>query len=137
MSPKTKEAPAARPSRTPAKTADAPAPTMTPQGANVMVTELPAGAPELSPPEGNGIATAQAAATAVTAWQSVTVGGLYTTNNVSNAWAYLNGLGWRKVSPANAVAHATMLQMLRLARDGNLTIQCDEDGSLIHTIYIW
>jgi hypothetical protein len=138
MSPtKTKEAPP-RPSGKPTAQGDAPAPTMTPQGGALVVEGAPAG-PTLTPPGANGagIAEMQAAEAGIAAWQSVTVGGLYATNNVTNCWAYLNGVGWRLISPANAIAHHNMLQILRLARDANLTVQCDEDGNVIHTVYVW
>ena len=30
-----------------------------------------------------------------------------------------------------------MLSIIRLARDANVAVQCDEDGSVIHTVYVW
>lgn len=141
MSPtKTKEPPS-KPSASvsgPAATAT-PVPTEMPQGLVGRGPTAGPGAPVLAPPdsEAAGLMSAQAEAQAIAAWQSVTIGGLWTSNHQSNAWAYLNGIGWRRISPANATAHHAMLQILRLARDANVAVQCDEDGSLIHTVYVW
>jgi len=121
---KTPPKPAAR--VTAASTPATPMPTLTPEG-------LTAAAPG----SGAGLLGAQAEAQAVAAVQSVTIGGLWTSNNQSNAYAYLNGIGWRHVSAANPVSHHAMLQILRLARDANLTAQCDEDGTNIHNVYVW
>lgn len=138
--PKTKEPPTTpRDTATPASAGGAPAPTMTPHGTTAAPPATGPGAPVMEPPGSAmaGIAAQAVAEDGIGAWHSVTIGGLYTTNHQSNAWAYLNGVGWRRISPANAVAHHAMLQILRLARDGNLTVQCDEDGSVIHTVYVW
>jgi hypothetical protein len=115
-----------------------PVPTQMPQG----LTERAAtgiGVPVLAPPDSHaaGLMGAQAEVQAIAALQSVTVGGLWTSNNQSNAWAYLNGVGWRRISPASPVAHHAMLQILRLAKDANITVQADEDGSVIHNAYVW
>jgi hypothetical protein len=139
MSPTKTKAPS-RPSEkvTGAAATDTPVPTQMPQG----LTERAAagiGVPVLAPPDSHaaGLMGAQAEVQAIAALQSVTVGGLWTSNNQSNAWAYLNGVGWRRISPASPVAHHAMLQILRLAKDANITVQADEDGSLIHTVYVW
>jgi hypothetical protein len=140
MSPtKTKDASAQpRRSATPATGAgDAPAPTITPEQLAVKPpgsngTTGP-GAPELMPP---GTA-AQAAADGMTVTTSATVGGLFTSNNSNNAWVFLNGVGWRRLSPANTDAHHALLEIARLAKDANIAVQCDEDGSVIHAMYVW
>jgi hypothetical protein len=134
---KTPPKPAAR--VTAASTAEIPMPTLTPEGMSASVPGAAAGGPVLTPPgtNGAGVMSAQAQADAVGAVQAVTIGGLWTSNNQSNAYAYLNGIGWRHISAANPVAHHAMLQILRLARDANLTAQCDEDGTNIHTVYVW
>lgn len=142
MSPtKTKAAPT-KPSEkvTAASSSGVPVPTLIPPGMDAAARAGGGpGAPVLSPPDSAaaGIAGAQAEGTAITAWQSVTVGGMWTSNHQSNAYAYLNGVGWRRISAANPVAHHAMLQILRLARDANLTVQADEDGSVLHTVYVW
>ena len=141
MSPtKTKESPPKPAESVTAATAPGtPVPTVAPEGVAARMPAAGPGAPMLTPPEadGAGLMAAQAEAQAIAAWQSVTIGGLWTSNHQSNSWAYLNGIGWRRISPANPVSHHAMLQILRLARDGNLTVQCDEDGSVIHTAYVW
>jgi hypothetical protein len=142
MSPTKTKAPAngpAAPTGTPSSVAGAPIPALSPG----RVISAPAvdgtgpGAPALLPPgtEAAGL-DAQAPAAGVTV-TSATVAGLWTSNNTSNAWVYLNAVGWRRLSPANAEAHQAMLEIARLAKDGNITAQCEEDGSTIHAIYLW
>jgi hypothetical protein len=139
MSPtKTKSPPKPAARVTAATGPDVPVPTVTPEGMAAAIAVAGPGAPTLTPPgNGSGLLAAQAEAQAIGAVQSVTIGGLWTSNNQSNAYAYLNGIGWRHISAANPVAHHAMLQILRLARDANLTAQCDEDGTNIHTVYVW
>jgi hypothetical protein len=139
MPTKTKTPPKPSARVTAAATPETPMPTLTPEGLTAAVAGAGAGAPALTPPgsAGGGLLGAQAEAQAIGAVQSVTIGGLWTSNNQSNAYAYLNGIGWRHISAANPVAHHAMLQILRLARDANLTAQCDEDGTNIHTVYVW
>jgi hypothetical protein len=140
MPTKTKSSPPKPAARvTAATTPETPVPTLTPEGLTASIPAAGAGAPVLTPPgtNGAGVLAAQADAQAIAAVQSVTIGGLWTSNNQSNAYAYLNGIGWRHISAANPVAHHAMLQILRLARDANLTAQCDEDGTNIHTVYVW
>jgi hypothetical protein len=140
MSPtKTKDAPT-RPSAkaSAAAATGTPVPTQMPEGL-VARAALGSGVPVLAPPDSHAAALmgAQAEVQAIAALQSVTVGGLWTSNHQSNAFAYLNGVGWRRISAASPVAHHAMLQILRLAKDANLTVQADEDGSVIHTVYVW
>ena len=97
-----------------------------------------AAGPMLMPP---GTATAgvraDAASSGLTATTSAKIGGLWCNNAQNNAWAYLNGVGWRRISPANATSHQAMLQILRVARDASAQVQCEEDGSVIHSLYAW
>jgi hypothetical protein len=112
-------------------------PTLTPEQTTTSTTETTGlGAPALQPPGIEGSTEAQAAAAGITA-TSATVGGLWTNNAQSNAWVYLNAVGWRRLSPANPGAHHAMLQIARLARDANIQVQCEEDGSVVHAIYVW
>jgi hypothetical protein len=139
MSPtKTKEAPTRPSEKASGPPADTPVPSQVPQGLVGRVADG-RGGPVLAPPDSEAAALmgAQAEVAGIAAWQSVTIGGLWTSNHQSNAWAYLNGIGWRRISPSNAVSHHAMLSILRLARDANLTAQCDEDGSVIHNVYVW
>jgi hypothetical protein len=132
--------PPAIPTSTPASAAGAPTPVLTPaRGASLPAVDGVGGpgAPALQPP-GTEAARfgAQAPAAGITVTPA-TVGGLWTSNDTSNAWVYLNAVGWRRLSPANAEAHQAMLEIARLAKDGNITAQCEEDGSVIHAIYLW
>jgi hypothetical protein len=122
---------------TPASAGDAPAPMITPEQ---VATKPPGtngrtgpGAPEMAPP---GMA-AQAAAAGAATMTSATVGGLWTSNHTSNAWVYLNGVGWRRLSPANPGAHQALLELARVAKDANATVQANEDGSVVHAMYVW
>jgi hypothetical protein len=91
------------------------------------------GAPEMAPPG----ATAQAVGATAATITSAKVGGLWTSNNATNAWVFLNGVGWRKLSPTNATSHQALLELARLAKDANATVQADEDGSIVHAMYVW
>ena len=91
------------------------------------------GAPEMAPPGG----IAQAAGAGAATLTSAKVGGLWTSNNSTNAWVFLNGVGWRKLSPANATSHQALLELARVAKDANATVQADEDGSIVHAMYVW
>jgi hypothetical protein len=123
---------------TPAAAAGAaPAPMITPEQ---IATKPPGsngttgpGAPEMAPPG----AVAQAAALTAATMTSATIGGLWTSNNSTNAWVFLNGVGWRKLSPANATSHQALLELARVAKDANATVQADEDGSVVHAMYVW
>lgn len=132
----------AQPTTTPATAGgDGGAPVLTPE---MLVTTPPAeaagggGVPGLQPPgsEAAGLG-AHALAEGMTATTTAKVGGLWTNNAQSNAWAYLNGVGWRRLGPANAGAHHALLALARLARDGGMNVQCEDDGSVIHTMYLW
>lgn len=136
MSTTTTDAPAR--TATPAGAGGAPAPTMTPgQTAARTQDARRDGAPTLQPPDGAATGVAAQAGDGIAAWQTTTVGGLYTTNHTANAWAYLNGIGWRRLAPANANGHQNLLELCRLAKDANVAIQADEDGATIKTIYLW
>ena len=112
-------------------------PTLTPEQKTTTTTDATVvGAPQLQPPGLEGSTEAQAAASGITA-TAATVGGLWTNNAQSNAWLYLNAVGWRKLSPANPGAHHAMLALGRLARDANIQVQFEEDGSVIHAMYVW
>src|SRR4029079_17667504 len=88
---KTPPKPAAR--VTAASTPATPMPTLTPEGLTAAAPGSGAG-PVLTPPGSNGagLLGAQAEAQAVAAVQSVTIGGLWTSNNQSHAYAELNGI---------------------------------------------
>lgn len=133
---KTKQRPSQ--SATPARSGADGGPQITPEmftGAAVSLDGRAPDGPALRPPGDGGLA-AQAADPRITA-TSATVGGLWTNNAASNAWAFLNGVGWRRISPANATSHQAMIGLARLARDAGAQVQCDEDGSIIHAMYVW
>jgi hypothetical protein len=142
MSPTKPKGGSREPSETavPASAGGAPAPVIVPEQAPAAIARNGAGAiaaPMLQPPGTDAAGLAAQAPAAGVAVTSATVGGLWTSNHQSNSWAYLNGIGWRRLSPANAGAHHAMLQIARLAKDGNMQVQCEEDGSVVHAIYLW
>ncbi len=142
MSPTKTKAPQTKPraEMTPAASGGAPPPTLAPTDVGTLpATGAAVGAPALHPPDAveTGVDAQAIAAGGITTWQNATVGGLYTTNNATNAWAYLNAVGWRRISPANANGHQLMLELCRLSRDTGVALQVDEDGSVIKTVYLW
>jgi hypothetical protein len=126
---------------TPAAAGGAPAPTIIPSSVGTLpaARDGAAAAPALSPPDAidTGVEAQAAELGGITAWQTATVGALYTTNNAMNAWVFLNAVGWRRLSPTNASGHQLMLELCRLSRDSGAALQVDEDGSVIKTVYLW
>jgi hypothetical protein len=139
MPPKTTERPSAK--TTPAAGTGAGSPMLTPeQLLHVLPTDGKAatnGSPALQPPGTAAGTGAQAAIAGAGVFISVVIGGLWTNNSQSNGYAYLNGVGWRRLSGANPAAHHCLVQLARLAKDTGATVQCDDDGSVIHAIYHW
>jgi hypothetical protein len=128
-----------REAATPVSAGGAPAPVLAPGQAPATIAENGAGAgagPMLSPPdtEAAGLQAQAAAGATVT---SATVGGLWTSNHQNNCWLFLNGVGWRKLSPATVEGHHAMLQIGRLAKDSGIQVQVVEDTNIIHAIYLW
>lgn len=76
---------------------------------------------------------------AVTAWlNGVKVTALWSNASPRNAYASIEGLGWRRITPANDSAFLSISAMLSHARQMNATcnVRVETDG-LIHEVYVW
>jgi subtilisin family serine protease len=87
---------------------------------------------------GAGIIRAKAAFDAVTLiWRNnVKVRGLWTINQDRNAWIYVDGLGWRRISPENDNIFLDMLIQLITAKTGNRPVNILEQINTIKQIYL-
>lgn len=104
------------------------------QQATAVVAE---GVPTLAPPA--EVAEAEAAAEAVTAWHTgVKVTALWVNAAQRNAYAAVEGLGWRRITPANDSAFHAVTAMLshakQLGRSVNVRVESDNQ---IHEVYLW
>ncbi len=72
-----------------------------------------------------------------TMWlNSCTVGGLWTIDQDYNAWAYLNGIGWRKIANDNDNIFYDLLSQLTAAKTANRPCNVYEDQGVIKQIYV-
>jgi hypothetical protein len=93
-------------------------------------------APMLHPPgtAGAAAATANLAGT----WQTKQVLALYNTRASRTGWAYLDGVGWRRLATTNDSAHAALGALTSAARTSGATIVARDDADAqIHEIYLW
>ena len=113
------------------------APQLTPEMiiGDITSTQETVQGPALTPPGTN--AGGQAEGVTATVWRTATITGLWTNNSASNAYAYLNAVGWRRLSGANPTAHQALVALARLARDSGASTQCEDDGAVIHSMYVW
>jgi C1A family cysteine protease len=72
-----------------------------------------------------------------TGWLNNTkVIGLWAIDQDHNAWAYLDGIGWRKVSPDNDNIFFDLLRLLAAAKEGNRPVNVYQDSGVIKQIYV-
>lgn len=76
------------------------------------------------------------------AWQNgKKITGLWTINQTRNAWAYVSGLGWRKLAHNNDSVFDAMLNLCTEAKADNRNVNFNEVGVSgnieIHEIYVW
>jgi len=72
-----------------------------------------------------------------TGWQSNHhVLGLWTIDQDRNAWAYFDGLGWRRISPDNDNIFLDMLAQLAAAKAAGRLVSFFEESSVIKQIYV-
>jgi C1A family cysteine protease len=77
-------------------------------------------------------------AVAETGWErNQRVVGLWTINEDRNAWVYVQGMGWRKISPDNDNIFFDMLTQLIAAKGGNRPVDFRQEGSVIKEIYVF
>jgi C1A family cysteine protease len=73
-----------------------------------------------------------------TGWQSNRrVTGLWTIDQDRNAWAYFDGLGWRKISPDNDNIFFDMLAQLSAAKAAARPVNFYEQQSVIKQVYVF
>lgn len=65
------------------------------------------------------------------------VTGLWAINEDRNAWAYISGLGWRKVSPDNDNIFLDMLAHLAAAKAANRPVNIYQKNSVIQQLYVF
>jgi hypothetical protein len=91
--------------------------------------------PMLDPPGTPGAARQPAA---VGAFQSLRVLALFSSNNPDNGWAFLEGVGWRRIATANDSAETSLSLLTMAARiQGTPASVRYENDNQIHEIYIW
>jgi hypothetical protein len=97
--------------------------------------------PSLMPPgNGHGAALGAEAATGITAtWRAgLTVTALWSTNEIRNAWAYLSGLGWRKIYNGRDGAFMSLVGLASQARQTGRPITArEEPDGMLYEIYVW
>ena len=131
------------PSAAPAAVAPGASPDNAPQpltpdqlhAATTSVTVETGAEPALSPP--GAPQTAASAATAA-AWQSnKKVLALWTNNADRNGYAYVDGVGWKRLATNSDSVHEALLALSSSGRlAGSITYPEAADG-LIHEIYLW
>ncbi len=89
-------------------------------------------------PEVTAAEVAAAAAVAATWSSGVTVTGLWSINEVRNAWMYVPTLGWRKLYNGSDGAFTALVTLASQARQTGhtITFRQEADG-MVHEIYLW
>jgi C1A family cysteine protease len=73
-----------------------------------------------------------------TGWLSnVKIVGLWTIDQDRNAWAYVAGVGWRKIAPDNDVIFYNMLAQLIEAKAGGQLCSLYQESGVIKQIYVF
>ncbi|MEU8637079.1 hypothetical protein AB0C38_33325 [Amycolatopsis sp. NPDC048633] len=131
------------PSAAPAAVAPTASPDTAPQpltpdqlhAATTSVTTEPRTEPVLSPP---GAPQTAAPSAAAAAWQSnKKVLALWTNNADRNGYAYVDGIGWKRLATNSDSVHEALLSLASSGRlAGSVTYPEAADG-LIHEIYLW
>jgi hypothetical protein len=69
-------------------------------------------------------------------WRTnVKVTGLWANTSDLNSWAYLSGVGWRKVCDDSRTVSETMLAQLTFAKAAGTAISALDDANEIREIY--
>jgi len=63
--------------------------------------------------------------------------GLWTVNQDRNAWAYLDGVGWRRVAYDNDNIFVDVLTQLATAKSGSRPVNVYQDGGVIKQVYVF
>lgn len=62
--------------------------------------------------------------------------GLWAINQDRNAWAYIEGAGWKKISAENDQIFFTMLAQLAVAKSGARPVNVREESNVIKEVYV-
>jgi hypothetical protein len=74
---------------------------------------------------------------AETGWLNNTrVVGLWTIDQDRNAWAYLAGVGWRRIASNNDNIFFDLLRLLAAAKEGGRPVNVYQDNAVITQIYV-
>ena len=77
------------------------------------------------------------AATGGATWQSnVTVSQVYATRDSQNAWAYLAGIGWRRIQPGSSDGVTNLLALLTEAVVKSLPVSVYFDATYVYQAYL-
>jgi len=100
----------------------------------VAVGDAAGSAPTATPPAGAAVGLG-----GVTAMQSdKRVTALWTLNEVRNAWAHFDGIGWRKLANNSDSALMALNILMSHARQTNSRVDYDEGtGSIVTQAYVW
>jgi hypothetical protein len=83
-------------------------------------------------------ATLAAAGGAGTWHGNQTIGALWSSNDTDNAYAWVNGVGWKRLAPTSDGSVMAMNVLTRLGRDSGSPISYREEADgAIHEIYLW
>ena len=97
-------------------------------------------APTLPPPPRSPTTTTSADAGTVTAtvWQSdKAITATWSDTGTRNAWALVDGVGWRKIFPGTDGAFLALTLLAAQARQTGHHVNYREDDSVIKEIYLW
>jgi hypothetical protein len=92
--------------------------------------------PAMAPP---GETTIEADEAGVTAWHNgKKITAMWTNSSNRNAYAAVQGLGWKKLSNANDSAHLSLAMLAAHAEQTNATVNVElGTDQEIHQIYVW
>jgi hypothetical protein len=62
--------------------------------------------------------------------------GLWTIDEDRNAWAYIDGVGWRQISPDNDNIFINLLQLLAAAKETGRPVNVYQDNGVIKQVYV-
>jgi hypothetical protein len=92
--------------------------------------------PVAHPPGTAGAATDQVSLAGT--WQTKQILALFNTRNSRNGWAYLDGVGWRRLATTSDSAHMGLGILASAARaSGRPVVARDEADGQLHEIYFW
>lgn len=97
------------------------------------------GEPQLLPPGAQRGAAAEGAGAVTATWRTnVQITALWTVDEVRNAFAYINGVGWKKIYNGRDGAFSALVTLAAQARETghNVSVREEPDG-MIYEIYLW